>query len=135
MQALVVILGKKTHIEADEAMVRTTYNIIEAHVYYDFPTFISNEIKRCLYKIEKFDFRHSSYLWWLMVHQNLKALMEAGLQIEPISQNTSLAPINLRVPIMTKLYGLYYEFMDKFYAIMVQIMIRKLPSRLCRSTI
>lgn len=40
LQALMAILGKKTQIEDDEAMMRMAYNIIETHVYYDFPTFI-----------------------------------------------------------------------------------------------
>jgi len=58
-------------IKMDEAMVRMTYNITKAHVCYDFLTFITNEIKRCLFKIEKLDFRHSSYIWWLFAHQKI----------------------------------------------------------------
>jgi len=53
LQALVVILGKKTQIEVDEAMMRMAYNIIEAHIYLDFPTFISNEVRKNIFKIEK----------------------------------------------------------------------------------
>jgi len=110
-------------------------NIIEAHVCYDFPTFISNEIRRYLFKIEKSDFIHSSYLWWLLVHRNLRILVEIKLQVEPTSPNTGPIPIDLMVLVLTKLQGLYYEFMDKFYAIMVKIMIGKLPNRLHKSTI
>jgi len=81
LQALVMILGKKIQIEVDEAMVLIAYNIIEAHICYDFPTFICNEIKRCLFKITKSNFRHSSYLWWLFTHQNLVKLIEGELPI------------------------------------------------------
>jgi len=119
LQALIVILGKKTQIEVDEAMVCMDYNITEIHVCYDFPTFISNEIKRCLFKIEKLNFRHSSYLWWLFTHQNLDKLVEVGLLIQLMNPNATPIPIDLMVPILSKFHGLYYEFMDKFYVTIV----------------
>jgi len=53
LQALVFILGKKTQIETDEAMMRMAYNIIKAHLCYEFLAFISNEIRSNLFKIEK----------------------------------------------------------------------------------
>lgn len=130
LQALVFILEKKIQIEADKVMMRMAYNIIEAHIYYDFPNFISNEIRRILFKIKKLDFRHSSYLWWLLVHQNLEKLMEAGLQVQPTTMTTRLAPIDLRVPILTKLHRSYYEFINFFYVPMVEIMIGEPPHRL-----
>lgn len=57
-----VILGQKTQIEADEAMIKMTYNIIKAHTCYDFPTFLANEIKENMEKVNKANFQHSSYL-------------------------------------------------------------------------
>lgn len=68
LQELVVILVKKIQIEANETMMRMAYNIIESHICYDFPTFISNEVRKNLFKIEKSYFQHSSYLWWLIFH-------------------------------------------------------------------
>jgi len=115
----VVILGKKTQIEVDEAMVHMAYNIIGAHVCYEFLDFISNDIKRYLFKIEKLDFIHSSYLWWLLAHQNLDKLVEVGLPIESMNPSTRLVSIDLRVPVLSKLHGLYDKFMEKFYAIIV----------------
>jgi len=52
------------------------YNIIEEHACYDFPTFISNEVRKNLFNIEKSNFQHLSYLWWLIIHQNMEALVE-----------------------------------------------------------
>lgn len=134
LQALIVILGKKTQIEAYEAMMRMAFNIIEAHIFYDFPTFISNEARKNLFKIEKIDFWHSSYFWWLIVHQNVEALVEGGIQVEPTILTTTPMPIDLIFPILTKLHGSYYEFMEKFYALVVQILTGKAPHRLHQST-
>lgn len=114
-----MILRKKTQIEADKAMMRMAYNIIKDHVCYDFPTFISNEVRKNLFKMEKSTFWHSSYLWWLIVHQKLEVLVEVGLQVEPATLTIGPMPIDLRVPLLNKLHGSYYEFMEKFYASMV----------------
>jgi len=57
------------------------HNSIEGFVCYDFASFFSNKIKRNLFNIDKGDFRHSSYLWWLIVHQNLQVLVDGGLPI------------------------------------------------------
>jgi len=51
-----------------------------------------------------------------------------------MNPNVAPMPIDLMVLILSKLHGLYYEFMDKFYAIVVQILIEKLLSRLQKST-
>lgn len=135
LQALPVILRKKTQIEADEAMMRMNYNIIKEHVCYDFSIFISNEMRRNIFKIEKSDFWHSSYLWWMLVHQNLEKFMEVGLQVELATLTIGPTSIDLRVPILTKLHKLYYDFMYKFYASMVEILIGKPPNRLRQTTI
>lgn len=100
-------------------MMRMAYNIIEAHICYDFPTFISNEVRKNLFKIEKIDFQHSFYLWWLIVHQNLEALVEGGLQFEPMNLTTMPTQIDLRILVLTKPHGSYYKFMEKFYAPMM----------------
>jgi len=134
LQTLVVILGKKTQIDADEAMVHMAYNIIKAHICYEFLTFISNEIKRCIFKIKKSNFRNSSYLWWLLAHQNLDKLMEVGLPIQLANPSTRSIPIDLRVLFLSKLHGSYYEFIDKLYAIIMHILIGRLPSRPHKST-
>jgi len=133
LQALVVILAKKTQIKVDEAMVHMDYNIIQDHICYDLSTFISNEIKIFLFKIEKSNFKYSSYLWWLFTHQNIDILIEVRLLVQLMNPKVAPVPIDLMVPILSKLHGLYYEFMDKFYAIVVQILIRKLPSKLSKS--
>lgn len=53
---LAVILGQKIEIEANEIMVWIAFNILEAHNCYDFPTFLANEIKVNLSKMEKDNF-------------------------------------------------------------------------------
>ena len=50
LQALAIILGKKIQIEVDEAMMRIAFNIIEAHICYNFPTFIPNEMRKIFSK-------------------------------------------------------------------------------------
>lgn len=110
------------------------YSIIEAHVCYDFLDFITNERKRCLFKIKKSNFRHSSYLWLLLAHQNLDKLIKARRLVQSVNPNVAPILIDLMVPILSKLHGSYYEFMYMFYATIVQILIEKLSSRLCKST-
>lgn len=43
--ALAMILGLKTKIEMEASIVRMAYNIIQAHIYYDFVTYLLEEIK------------------------------------------------------------------------------------------
>lgn len=59
---LAIFLGLKTKIEVDEVVVRMAYNIIEAHICYDFALFFGEEIKKTLLNVEQGDFWHSSYL-------------------------------------------------------------------------
>lgn len=61
--------------------------------------------------------------------------MEAQLQVELATLTMGPAPINLRVPILTKLHGSYYEFMENFYALIVEILIGKPPNIVCQTTI
>jgi len=68
-------------IEVDEAMVRMAYNIFEGLVCYDFATFFTNEIRNNLFSIDKGYFRHSSYLWSLIIHQNLQFFIDLGLDL------------------------------------------------------
>lgn len=63
-----MILGQVTQIEANEATIRMDFNINEGLVCYEFVAFLSNEIRKKLFNIGKGDFRHSSYLSWLIVH-------------------------------------------------------------------
>lgn len=63
LQALVVILDWVTQIESYEAMVRMAFNIIECLGFYKFVTYLSNEISKNIFNIDKGDFRNSSYLW------------------------------------------------------------------------
>jgi len=79
LQALAIIFGKQTQIEANESMIRMAYNIIEAHICLIVHQNILNEERKNIFKIEKLDFWHSSYLWWLIVHQNMEVLVEGGL--------------------------------------------------------
>ena len=109
------------------------YNIIQAHFYYDFPTFILNEVSKNLVNIEKSRFQHSSYLWWLIVHQNFEALVEVGLQIEQDILSIASTPIDLKVPMLTKTHGSYYEFMKKFFSPVMQILTGRVTHRLHRS--
>lgn len=60
-QVLDITLGLKIKIEMDEAIVRMTYNIIEAHIYFDFVTLLIEDIKINLVRIEQGDFQNSSY--------------------------------------------------------------------------
>jgi len=92
-------------------------------------------MRKNLFKIEKSYFWDSSYLWWLLVHQNLEKMMEARLQVQPATSSKGPTPIDLRFPILTKFHGSYYEFMDKLYAPMVEILTRKPTHRICQSTI
>lgn len=52
----VVVLGLKIEIEANETMVRMTYDITEAHICYDFSTFLVDEIKTNLARVDQGDF-------------------------------------------------------------------------------
>jgi len=61
--------------------------------------------------------------------------VEVRLQVEPSTLTIGPMQIGLRVPILSKLHGSYYEFMDKFYALMVEILIEKPPNKLCQTTI
>lgn len=79
LQALDIILGRVTQIEVDEAIVRMAQNIVEGYVCYDFFSFLLNEIRKKLLSIDKADFKHTSYLWWLIFHQNLQILVDRGL--------------------------------------------------------
>lgn len=106
LQVLVVILGKKTQIETNEAMMRMSYNIIEAHTYYDFSTFISNEVRKNLLNIKKSNFYNSSYLCWLIVHQNLEDLAKGGLQVELETLSTTPKPIDFKVLVLKEFHGL-----------------------------
>lgn len=49
---LAIVLGLKNEIEVDEIIVRIAYNIIEAHIYYDFASFVIEEIKKTLVNVE-----------------------------------------------------------------------------------
>jgi len=60
--------------------------------------------------------------------------LEARLQIEPANQPTRPAPIDLWFLVLTKLHESYYEFMDKFHAPMVEMLIGKPPNTLCQTT-
>lgn len=113
--------------------MRMDYKIIEVHIYYDFSTFISNEIRKNMFNIEKFDFCYSSYLWCLIVHQNLEALVEARLQFKSMTLTIVPMPIDLRVSLLTKVHGQYYEFMEKFFSLIMQILMGKVTHRLHRS--
>lgn len=53
--ALPIILGLKTKIKVDEAIVTMTYNIIEAHICYEFIIFFSKEIKKNLINTKQGD--------------------------------------------------------------------------------
>lgn len=44
--ALDIILDMKIKIKVDVNVMRMVYNIIQAHIYYDFTTFILEEIKK-----------------------------------------------------------------------------------------
>lgn len=43
-------------IEVDKAMLRMAYNIIDAHVCYDFTTFLVDEIKINMEKVDMVEF-------------------------------------------------------------------------------
>lgn len=85
-----MILRCVIQIEVDEPMVKMAHNIIEGLVCYEFASFLSNEIRKNLFNINKGDFIHSSCLWWLIVHQNLQFLFDGGLSIVPVSASMAL---------------------------------------------
>lgn len=133
LQALAMILGHVTQIEGDEAMVRMTYNMVEGLVCQEFATFLSNEIIKNLFNIKKGDFRHSSHLWWLIVHKNLQSMVEGGLSIVPITSSIASTTIDMRVPMLTKVHGSYYEFMEKCFSLVMKILIGRATHRLHES--
>ena len=114
-------------------MMRMAYNIIEGHACYNFPTFISNEVRKNLFNIEKFNFRYLSYLWWFIIHQNLEFMVEEELQIMQTTSSTVPTPIDLRVLVLTKMHGSYYEFMEKYFALSLRILTSRITHKLHQS--
>lgn len=82
---------------------------------YDFPTFISNEIEINLFKIGKIDFRHYSFLWWLIIHQNLQFLVNGGLYKVVVTTAITPSSNDIKALVLTKVNNSYYEFIKKFY--------------------
>jgi len=119
---LAIILGHKTQIEVDEAMVRMDYNIIEVLLCYEFTTFLSNEIRNNLFNINKGYFRHSSYMWWLIFHQNMQILVDGGLSVLLATISIALSLIDMRVLVLMKVHGSYYDFMKKCFAPFIKIL-------------
>jgi len=117
-------------IEADESMIRMDYNIDEGLVSYDFLAFLLNEIRNNLFNIDKGDFRHSSYLWWLIIHENLQFLVDGGLSIVPTTASIAPTSIDMRVLVLTKTHGSYYEFMEKCFALVMKILMGRNVHRL-----
>ena len=103
-------------IEADEAMVIMAYNIVEGLVCYEFASFLSNKIRKNLFNINKGDFKNSSYMWCLIIHQNLQSLVDGGLSIVPTTSYITPTTIDMRVLVLIKVHGSYYEFMEKLFS-------------------
>jgi len=53
-----------------------------------------------------------------------------GLQVKAAILTTTPMTINLRVLVIIKFYGSYYEFMEKFYALVVHILMENVAHRL-----
>jgi len=60
--------------------------------------------------------------------------VEEGLQVEPLTLAPTPTLIDLRISVLKKWYGSYYEPMEKFYAPLMQILMRKATHKLHQST-
>lgn len=121
-------------IEVDEAMVRMTYNIIEAHICYEFDTFLAKQIKKTLTNAEQGDFWYSSYLWWLVIDQHYPYFQRFGLKLEASIFTSSNTPIDERVLSFMKKSISAYEFIEQFVIPTWRILICKTIPRVNLNT-
>lgn len=135
LKALVVILNLKIEIEVEAGVVRMAYNIIQAHVYYDFVTYLSEEIKINLANINNGDLWHSSYLWWLIMDQHIQYFLSKGLKLAPPIFVDDPTPTDIRVLSMMKRYDNAYSFSKHFAYLALQILTRNLLPQLNKDTI
>lgn len=108
LKALVLILSLNTKIDVEACVVRMTYNIIQALIYYDFATYLLEEIKRNLANINNGEFQHSSYLWWLIMDQYVKYFMDRGLKLIPLIFAYDPTLMDIKVSLMMMRHGNAY---------------------------
>lgn len=61
------------------------YNIIQAHIFYDFVMYLLDKMKRNLENLDNGDFWYSSYMWWLIMGQYIEYFISKGFMLIPLT--------------------------------------------------